>query len=93
MKVQLFSGSLITPGQTPLVVNTVNVVGEAWSATFAGLGPGSYTVRAEQSDDVGNLGVSNTATFTVGPERRCDRTAADSSGRIVRVLPERSTYR
>ena len=68
VKVQLFSGSSILAGQTPLVVNTVNVVGGAWSATFAGLGPGSYTVRAEQSDDVGNLGVSNTATFTVGPE-------------------------
>ena len=68
VKVQLFSGSSILPGQTPLVVNAVNVVGEAWSATFAGLSPGSYTVRAEQSDDVGNLGVSNTATFTVGSE-------------------------
>ena len=38
--VQLFSGSSIVPGQTPLVVNTVNVVGKAWSATFAGLSPG-----------------------------------------------------
>ena len=66
--VQLFSGSSIAPDQTPLVVNTVHVVGGEWSATLAGLSPGTYTVRAEQSDDVGNLGVSNTATFTVGPE-------------------------
>ena len=68
VKVQLFAGSSILPGQTPLVVNTVNVVGGAWFATFAGLSPGSYTVRAEQSDDVGNLGMSNTATFTIGSE-------------------------
>ena len=66
--VQLFSGSSIAPGQTPLVVNTVNVVGKAWSATFAGLSPGSYTVRAEQSDDVGNRGMSNTASFAIGSE-------------------------
>ena len=72
VQVQLFSGSSILPGQAPLVVNAVNVAGGAWSATFAGLSPGSYTVRAEQSDDVGNVGVSNTATFTVAPEATAD---------------------
>lgn len=68
VNVQLFTGTSILPGQAPLVVNTVPVVGGTWSATFAGLSPGAYTVRAEQSDDVGNVGVSNAATFTVGAE-------------------------
>ncbi len=37
----------------------------AWSATFGGLSPGVYTTRAEQSDDVGNVGFSEPVTFTV----------------------------
>jgi hypothetical protein len=63
--VQLFSGAAITEGQSPAQSITVNAVLGAWSATFAGLSPGTYTVRAEQSDEAGNLGISNTSTFTV----------------------------
>jgi len=63
--VQLFSGSAIGDGQTPLQSILVNTVGGTWSVTFAGLSPGNYAVRAEQSDDVGNLGVSATTTFAL----------------------------
>lgn len=61
--VQLFAGA----GTAGALVQSVNVpaVGGVWSATVAGLGPGTYTVRAEQSDDVGNVGLSAPATFTV----------------------------
>jgi hypothetical protein len=63
--VQLFSGSAIVEGQAPLQSITVDAAGGAWSATFAGLGAGSYSVRALQSDEAGNLGVSAAAAFTV----------------------------
>ena len=65
--VQLFSGSS-AEGQEPLQTIVVNASAGAWSATFAGLSPGAYTARAEQSDDVGNVGMSAPATFVVtGP--------------------------
>jgi hypothetical protein len=62
---QLFSGSSIAPGQAPLQSIAVKSVAGNWSATFGGLGPGSYTVRAEQSDDAGNVGESPASTFVV----------------------------
>ena len=62
---QLFSGSAIVDGQAPLQSIRVNAPGGAWSATVAGLSAGAYIMRAEQSDDVGNLGVSTTTTFEV----------------------------
>ena len=37
----------------------------AWSAAAGGLEPGTYTARAEQRDDVGNIGLSAPSTFTV----------------------------
>jgi hypothetical protein len=61
--VQLFQGS--STSQTPQESIFVNASKGAWSTTFGGLSPGVYTVRAEQSDDAGNLGLSNTTTFTV----------------------------
>jgi hypothetical protein len=64
---KLFSGSTVG-GQVPLQSITVNANGKAWSGTFGGLAPGTYTVRAEQSDSAGNVGVSGTSTFLViGP--------------------------
>jgi hypothetical protein len=63
--VQLFSGSTIAGGQPPVQSIAVNAGAGAWSATFGGLGAGTYTVRAEQSDDAGNLGVSSASTFVV----------------------------
>jgi Bacterial Ig-like domain/PKD domain len=62
--IQLFSGAT-TELQAPLEALTVPVSNGSWSATFGGLSPGTYTVRAEQSDEVGNLGMSAPVTFTV----------------------------
>ncbi len=61
---QLFSGATTEP-QAPLEALTVPVSNGSWSATFGGLSPDTYTVRAEQSDEVGNLGMSAPVTFTV----------------------------
>jgi large repetitive protein len=65
--VQLFSGAEIEQGQTPL--QSIHVTAKsAWSATIAGLSAGTYSVRAEQSDEGGNLGLSSPTTFSVlGP--------------------------
>jgi hypothetical protein len=62
---QLFSGSSIAAGQAPVQTLAVNTVGKAWSATFGGLLPGTYTVRAVQQDAGGNVGVSAASTFVV----------------------------
>ncbi len=62
--VQLFSGPTIGT-QQPLEALTVQASGGAWSGTFGGLGAGTYTVRAEQSDSHGDVGVSAPATFIV----------------------------
>jgi PKD domain len=63
--VQLFAGSSIAPGQAPLQSVTVNAVAGSWSATVGGLSPGTYTLRAEQSDEAGNVGTSSSSTFEV----------------------------
>jgi hypothetical protein len=62
---QLFSGPTIDEGRSPLQSIEVSTAGQAWSATFAGLGAGTYTVRAQQRDEAGNVGVSTTSTFVV----------------------------
>lgn len=61
--VQLYAGSSATG--TPLQAVVVQASAGKWSATAGGLEPGTYTARAEQSDDVGNVGLSAPATFTV----------------------------
>jgi hypothetical protein len=63
--VRLFSGAAILDGQAPLQSIMVDATKGAWSATFAGLSVGVYTVRAEQSDAAGNTGSSLPATFSV----------------------------
>jgi large repetitive protein len=68
--VQLFSG--VGTAAAPLQQVVVNSVSGNWSTVLSGLAPGTYTVRAEQSDDAGNVGVSNSSTFAEG--------AAPSSG-------------
>jgi Bacterial Ig-like domain/PKD domain len=62
--VKLFAGSTIT-SQAPLEAVTVQAVNEHWTAAFGGLSSGTYTARAQQSDDVGNVGFSKPVTFTV----------------------------
>lgn len=65
VSVQVFSGATLA-GESPLeeVVVDASSAG-SWSAPIGGLAPGVYTVRAEQSDDVGNRGASNTSTVTL----------------------------
>jgi hypothetical protein len=63
--VQLFTGSQIADGQSPAQSIQVPANGGQWSVTLAGLGPGSYVVRAEQADAAGNLGVSAATGFSV----------------------------
>ncbi len=60
--VQLFRGSSAS-GATAEQVE-VGASNGAWAATLTGLLPGVYTVRAEQPDEAGNVGVSPAATFT-----------------------------
>jgi hypothetical protein len=61
--VQVFPGSSAGP-QPPLEALVVSVSEGGWSAPL-GLAPGTYTALAQQSDEVGNLGVSAPVTFTV----------------------------
>jgi large repetitive protein len=61
---QLFSGPEVG-SQSPLESITVAASSGSWSTAFGGLAPGTYTVRAQQSDDVGNLGTSSPVTFTL----------------------------
>jgi large repetitive protein len=63
--VQLFTGSQIAAGQSPAQTVQVPVNAGHWSVTLAGLGPGSYVVRAQQADAAGNLGVSAPTSFSV----------------------------
>ena len=62
--VQLFAGAGNTD-QTPLESLIVHSSGGEWSADFASLAPGSYTVRAQQEDRAGNLGSSPPVTFSL----------------------------
>ncbi len=41
--------------------------GASWSGAIAGLPPGSYVLRAEQSDRAGNLGLSQPVAIAVAP--------------------------
>jgi subtilisin-like proprotein convertase family protein len=63
--VNLWSGTLAAglPAQT-LIVPRDHASG-AWSAQPAALAEGTWTVRAEQSDSAGNIGVSAPSTFSV----------------------------
>jgi hypothetical protein len=58
--VQLYAGEGVgAPIQTVVVTES----GGVWSATFAGLSPGTYTARAQQSDEAGNVGASSAVVF------------------------------
>ncbi|MEA2202008.1 MAG: hypothetical protein QOI89_2604 [Solirubrobacteraceae bacterium] len=61
--VQLYAGSTVGPNAVEAL--TVPASGGGWSATFGGLSPGTYTARAEQGDQAGNVGTSIPVTFTV----------------------------
>jgi hypothetical protein len=59
--VTLFNGSTAAA----LESHQVQAVSGHWSTTFAGLSPGAYAVRAEQSDEAGNRGASEPVAFSV----------------------------
>jgi hypothetical protein len=63
--VQLFDGPAIEEGHGPAQSITVNARSGEWSTTLGGLAPGTYTVRAQQRDEAGNVGVSAASTFTL----------------------------
>jgi hypothetical protein len=61
---KVYAGS--SAAGTPVQTLTATRSGGSWSAAAASpLAPGTYTVRAEQSDSAGNLGVSAPRTFTI----------------------------
>lgn len=62
--VELFEGSTIG-AQEPQETIIVKSVAGHWSTTFRGLAEGDYTVRADQSDSIGNVGKTQPVTFTV----------------------------
>jgi hypothetical protein len=49
----------------PLETLGVQAANGAWTGTFGGLAPGSYTVQASQRDAAGNVGASAPVTFTL----------------------------
>jgi Bacterial Ig-like domain len=62
---ELFQGAVGEPGQAYETI-TVNATADgAWSATFAGLPSGEYSVLARQSDEAGNTGSSAPQSFRV----------------------------
>ncbi|MGO9489555.1 MAG: hypothetical protein ACLQBB_11065 [Solirubrobacteraceae bacterium] len=61
--VQVYSGA-IAEG-TPVEAIEVQSHEGSWAGDLAGLGPGSYTLRAEQTDTAGNLGSSAPVPFTL----------------------------
>jgi hypothetical protein len=61
--VSVYSGA--SAGASPVETATGTVSGGAWTARLGALTPGTYTARAEQDDDVGNVGTSTPSTFTV----------------------------
>jgi major membrane immunogen (membrane-anchored lipoprotein) len=61
---QVFAGASIA-GQAPLESVSVGATAGHWSTALGGLSPGTYTARAQQEDDVKNLGTSAAVTFTV----------------------------
>jgi PKD domain-containing protein len=63
--VQAFAGSDLTA--PPVEAIEVQSHAGVWNGTLPGLAPGSYTLRAEQSDSAGNVGVSAAIAVTVLP--------------------------
>ena len=80
--VELFSGSAASGSPVQSVAAPRDGSG-SFSAQFARVGGGTYTVRASQSDAAGNVGSSAPVSFSVaGPPRRtspCSRPRSRSS--------------
>jgi Big-like domain-containing protein len=88
--VQVYAGT----GTGGPLVETVAATrsGGSWSVGAApSLGDGTYTARAIQGDDVGNIGVGNTSTFTIdttAPSVTLDTPAANGA-----IAGTRPTFR
>jgi subtilisin-like proprotein convertase family protein len=63
--VKLWSGTLAA-GLPAQILTVSRDAGGAWSTVPAALADGTWTARAEQADAAGNIGVSPSATFSVG---------------------------
>jgi major membrane immunogen (membrane-anchored lipoprotein) len=63
VSVELVAGA--NPDAAPLQTRVVTVTSGQWQVTFEGLAPGTYTTRAEQSDEAGNTRHAGPVTFTV----------------------------
>ena len=65
VRLQVYSGSHAS-GNAPVRNSAVTAIGSSWSSgPVAALPDGTYTAIAEETDALGNIGVSNEATFTV----------------------------
>jgi large repetitive protein len=65
VKLQVYPGSHAS-GNAPVREATITATGSTWSVgPVAALHDGTYTAIAEESDSLGDIGVSNEATFTV----------------------------
>ena len=62
----------LTPSGEPLQTFTTTEAGGSWSIEGDALPEGTYTARAEQDDEAGNLGMTAPHTFTVGTGYRDD---------------------
>ncbi len=60
--VHLYAGAAATGTSQSAAAH---VSGGLWSVTFTGLAPGTYTVEAEQGNDVGDVGHSAPVTFSL----------------------------
>jgi hypothetical protein len=84
--VQLFAGAPIA-SQAPLESIMVNAVHGGWSVTFGGLTPGVYSLRAEQSDEAGNLGLSTQNSFEVTPPAPTSPTVPNTTPTVPTPSP------
>jgi hypothetical protein len=74
----------LVPSGSPLQTYTTSEAAGSWSVQGDTLPDGTYTVRAEQADAVGNLGVSAPHTFTIGTSYS-DEILADSPAAYWRL--------
>ena len=70
----------LTPSGQPLQTYTTSEAGGSWSVQGDTLPDGAYTIRAEQDDAAGNLGLSTPHTFTVGTSYRDDVLSDNPAG-------------
>jgi hypothetical protein len=80
ISVAIYAGA--SASGTPVLTRTVNRSGATWSTTFTGLGQGTYTAQATQSDSADNTTTTPESTFTVDTvaPTRVSMSAANGTG-------------